>query len=391
MMNDEPSLKRRHFLLAIAFFAAIIVMPAAPLRAAAPEAQPTAQQPTTDLDAWTAAKRMGVGINIGNTLENTTAWETGWGNPPITKDHIQLLAGLGFKVVRLPVAWDTYAHDGRIDAKKMAHVAEVVDWITSAGMFCVLNIHWDGGWIDSDDKKRFAKTFHTFSPEAERKYQSYWSQIATYFVNRDEHLVFEALNEESNFDGAGSEKQAHDMLGHVNQLFIDTVRGTGGNNAKRLLIIAGYNTDIVKTTSGNFVIPKDTIPHKILLSVHYYTPWPFAGMTEDASWGKMRQTWGTVADFAELNRLLDKMQVYSIKNDIPVFIGEFGVDVKKDPDSRLRWMTAVAQGALARKMVPVLWEVGQEISRKPPIDVSPDMGAFLLDMKLIDPKQTEAH
>ena len=391
MMNDEPSLKRRHFLLAIAFFAAIIVMPAAPLPAAAPEAQPIAQRPATNLDAWTTAKRMGVGINIGNTLENTTAWETGWGNPPITKDHIQLLAGLGFKVVRLPVAWDTYAHDGRIDAKKMAHVAEVVDWITSAGMFCVLNIHWDGGWIDSDDKKRFAKTFHTFSPEAERKYQSYWSQIATYFVNRDEHLVFEALNEESNFDGAGSEKQAHDMLGHVNQLFIDTVRGTGGNNAKRLLIIAGYNTDIVKTTSGNFVIPKDTIPHKILLSVHYYTPWPFAGMTEDASWGKMRQTWGTVADFAELNRLLDKMQVYSIKNDIPVFIGEFGVDVKKDPDSRLRWMTAVAQGALARKMVPVLWEVGQEISRKPPIDVSPDIGAFLLDMKLIDPKQTEAH
>jgi len=391
MMNDEPSLKRRHFLLAIAFFAAIIVMPAAPLRAAAPEAQPTAQQPATDLDAWTAAKRMGVGINIGNTLENTTAWETGWGNPPITKDHIQLLAGLGFKVVRLPVAWDTYAHDGRIDAKKMAHVAEVVDWITSAGMFCVLNIHWDGGWIDSDDKKRFAKTFHTFSPEAERKYRNYWSQIATYFANRDEHLVFEALNEESNFDGAGSEKQAQAMLGHVNQLFIDIVRGTGGNNAKRLLIIAGYNTDIVKTTSGNFVIPKDTIPHKILLSVHYYTPWQFAGMTEDASWGKMRQTWGTAADFAELNGLLDKLQAYSTKNDIPVFIGEFGVDVRKDPDSRLRWMTAVAQGALARKMVPVLWEIGQEISRKPPIDVSPDMGAFLLDMKLIDPKQAEAH
>jgi endoglucanase len=258
-------------------------------------------------------------------------------------------------------------------------------------MFCVLNIHWDGGWIDSDDKKRFAKTFHTFSPEAERKYRNYWSQIATYFANRDEHLVFEALNEESNFDGAGSEKQAHAMLGHVNQLFIDIVRGTGGNNAKRLLIIAGYNTDIVKTTSGNFVIPKDTIPHKILLSVHYYTPWQFAGMTEDASWGKMRQTWGTAADFAELNGLLDKLQAYSTKNDIPVFIGEFGVDVRKDPDSRLRWMTAVAQGALARKMVPVLWEIGQEISRKPPIDVSPDMGAFLLDVKLIDPKQAEAH
>jgi endoglucanase len=389
-MNDEPLLMRRHILLATAFLAAIFVMPAGPVRAAAPEAQQTAQQQATELDAWTAARRMGVGINIGNTLENTTTWETGWGNPPITKDHIQLLAGLGFKVVRLPVAWDTYAHDGRIDAKKMAHVAEVVDWITSAGMFCVLNIHWDGGWIDSDDKKRFAKTFHTFSPEAERKYQSYWSQIATYFANRDEHLVFESLNEESNFDGAGSQKKAYETLGHVNQLFIDTVRASGGNNSKRLLIIAGYNTDIEKTASPDFAIPHDAVPHKLLLSVHYYTPWPFAGMTHDESWGKMRMTWGTPEDVAELGRNFDKMEAFSRKNDIPVFVGEFGVDVRKDPDSRLRWMTAVAQGALARKMVPVLWEIGQEITRKPPIDVSPYMGAFLVDMKLIDPKQAEA-
>jgi len=394
-MTYELSLMRRrnlarHVLLTVAFFAVIFVLAAAPVRAAAPEAPPTAQQPAPDLDAWSAAKRMGVGINIGNTLENTTTWETGWGNPPITKEHIQVLATLGFKVVRLPVAWDTYAHDGRIDPKKMEHVAEVVDWITSAGMFCVLNIHWDCGWIDSDDKKRFAATYHTFTPEAERKYQSYWSQIATYFANRDEHLVFEALNEESNFDGAGSDKQAHAVLGHVNQLFIDTVRGTGGNNAKRLLVIAGYNTDVVKTTSGNFVIPKDTVPHKLLLSVHYYTPWPFAGMTHDESWGKMRRTWGTGADIAELNGLLEKMKDFSAKHDIPVFIGEFGVDVSKDSDSRVRWMEAVAESALQRRMVPVLWEIGQEISRKPPIVISPEMASFLTDLKLVDPKDAEA-
>jgi endoglucanase len=374
-----------------ALLVAIPILSAVAISPAASAAQISAAEPVHDLDAWNTAHAMGVGINLGNTLDNTSSWETGWGNPPITKDHVQLLAALGFKVVRLPVAWDTYAHDGRIDPKKMAHVAEVVDWITSAGMFCVLNIHWDGGWIDSDDKKRFAKTYHTFSPEAERKYQSYWTQIATYFANRDQHLVFEALNEESNFDGAGSDKKAHAVLGHVNQLFVDTVRSTGGNNAKRLLIIAGYTTDIVKTTSGNFIIPRDTFPHKLLLSVHYYTPWPFVGMTEDASWGKMRRTWGTSSDIAELNGLLDRMQLFSTKNDIPVFIGEFGVDVRKDPDSRLRWMKAVAEGALARKMVPVLWEIGQEISRRPPIEISPEMGAFLVDMGLVkDPDEERA-
>src|SRR5687768_15738295 len=138
---------------------------------------------------------MGIGINIGNTLDNTTQWETGWGNPRITKEYVQSLAALGFKTVRVPVAWDTYARDGGIPEDKLARVGEVADWITAAGMFCVVNIHWDGGWIDSSNKERFAKTLHTFSPEAERKYSAYWTRIANYFAGRDGRLVFEALNE----------------------------------------------------------------------------------------------------------------------------------------------------------------------------------------------------
>ena len=149
---------------------AVLMMIGWSVRAAAAQAAPAPQAATADLDAWTAAKLMGIGVNIGNTLENTATWETGWGNPPITKEYVQSLKSLGFNVVRLPVAWDTYAHNGQIDRDKIKRVAEVADWITSAGMFCVVNIHWDGGWIDSDDKKRFAKTYHTFSPEAERKY-----------------------------------------------------------------------------------------------------------------------------------------------------------------------------------------------------------------------------
>ena len=254
---------------------------------------------------------MGIGINIGNTLENTATWETGWGNPPITREYIESLKALGFNTVRVPVAWDTYAHDGRIDRDKLRRVGEVADWITSQGMFCVINIHWDGGWINSDDQKRFAKTYHTFSPEAERKFQSYWSQIANYFADRDQHLVFESLNEESNFEKVGSEAKAYAILAHVNQLFVDTVRRSGGNNAKRLLIVAGYGTDFEKTSSSKYVLPKDEVPHKILISVHYYTPWPFAGMTHDESWGKMRPTWGTSADIDELNRLFNSMEAFS--------------------------------------------------------------------------------
>jgi endoglucanase len=319
-----------------------------------------------DLDAWNTAKLMGVGVNIGNTLDNTTSWETGWGNPRITKEFVQSLARLGFKTVRVPVAWDTYARNGRIAEDKLARVGEVVDWITAAGMFCVVNIHWDGGWIDSSAKKRFPKTFATFSPEAESKYISYWTQIASYFAGRNERLIFEALNEETKFEGAGSTQKAYATLTHVNQLFIDTVRKTGGNNANRLLIVTGYATDITKTTSSEYVLPKDTAPHRLLISVHYYTPWPFVGMTKDESWGKAAPTWGSDADIAELNRLFDAMQEFCKRNDLPAFVGEFGVTDRKETPSRVRWMSAVAEAALSRKMIPVLWDTGGDISRKPP-------------------------
>lgn len=321
---------------------------------------------TPEPNAWAAARQMGIGINIGNTLENTTTWETGWGNPPITKGYVQSLAALGFRTVRLPVAWDTYAHDGVIPPEKMARVSEVVDWITGAGMYCVINIHWDGGWIDSSNKEKFAKTYATFSADAERKYRAYWTQIATRFAGRDERVLFEALNEETHFENAGSVKDAYATLTRVNQIFIDTVRKTGGNNAQRLLIVTGYATDFTKTASDDYALPMDTAKDKLLLSVHYYTPWQFVGMTEDASWGKMMPTWGTSQDRAELTKLFDLMAGVSKRHGIPVFVGEYGATDKKETASRVRWMSAVANASLERKMVPVLWDTGGDVSRRPP-------------------------
>ncbi len=341
----------------------------APLAAA-----PRAPETMADLGAWAAVASMSPAINIGNTLDNTTSWETGWGNPPITKELVESLAHLGFKAVRLPVAWDTYATDGRIEADKLKRVSEVVDWITGAGMFCVLNIHWDGGWIDSGSKEKFPSTFATFSPEAEKKFRSYWEQISTFFAGKSEKLIFEALNEETNFTNAGSVDKAYATLTRVNQLFIDTVRKTGGNNPKRLLVIAGYSTDIEKTCASAYKLPKDTIPGKLFISVHYYTPYQFAGLTEDADWGKMMRTWGTDDDVKQLNRLFDMMKGFCTRNDIPAFIGEFGVATKnKEPSARVRWMSAVANAAMSRGMVPVLWDTGGDVSRNEPYAASPEL------------------
>jgi endoglucanase len=319
-----------------------------------------------ELDAWTAAARMAPGLNIGNTLENTTQWETGWGNPPITREFVRSLAALGFKTIRVPVAWDTYAVGGQIQPDKLSRVGEVVDFVLDAGMFAVVNIHWDGGWIDSGVKEKFPDTYATFSPVAEQKYKSYWTQIATYFAGKNERLLLEALNEETKFENEGGPEKAFATLTRVNQLFIDTVRATGGNNGKRLLIVTGYHTDFTKTCSEHYVLPKDTLPHKLFLSVHYYTPWPFCGMTKDESWGKMAHTWGSAGDLLELERLFDMMGDYSKRNDIPVFLGEYSASHEKEVASRARFMSAVTNAAHARKMVPVLWDTGHDIARQAP-------------------------
>lgn len=329
-------------------------------------------EPMADLDAWTAAGQMTPGFNIGNTLENTTTWETGWGNPVITRAYVEKLAALGFKTVRIPVAWDTYAKDDVIDPAKMARVEEVVNYVTGLGMFAVVNIHWDGGWIDSSDEKRFGPDVHArFTPEAERKYRAYWKQIAEHFAGRNEKVIFEALNEETNFAKAGTTEEAFATLTRVQQIFLDVVRTSGGNNQRRLVLVAGYHTDFQKTASEHYRLPSDPTPHRMFISVHYYTPWTFCGLTKDESWGKARPTWGTEDDYAELHRLFDLMQAFTQKHDLPAFIGEFGASHEKPMDQRGRFMAAVMKASIDRKMVPVLWDTGHDLSRTAPFTPSP--------------------
>jgi endoglucanase len=270
-------------------------------------------------------------------------------------------------------------------------VSEVVNWITEAGMFCVINIHWDGGWIDSDVKEKYPDTFATFSPEAEKKFRSYWTQISTFFAGRNEKVIFEALNEETNFTNAGSTEKAYATLTRVNQIFIDTVRKTGGNNDKRLLIVTGYATDITKTCAKAYKMPQDAVPKKLFISVHYYTPWQFCGLTEDADWGKMMTTWGSPADVKEIEKLFDMMKDFSTRNDAPVFLGEFGVVSNKESASRTRWMSAVAKGSIARKMVPVLWDTGNEVSRHEPYTATDELIQVLRNLGTGSAGATAAH
>jgi endoglucanase len=312
------------------------------------------------------AADLGFGTNIGNTFDNTTQWEVGWGQPLVSKAYIDGMASRGIKTVRVPVAWNTYASNGTVNPTHFARVKEVVGWIEAAGMYSIVNIHWDGGWIfNQDTADQFKLTAAT-----KTRFASYWTQIASGFNDVGHHLILEGLNEEGRFYVDGDQSKAPDYaaLNELNQLFVTTVRAQGGFNKTRALLIAGFNTDIDLTCVDAFTRPNDPAgPGKLFLSLHYYTPFTFAGLDEVASWGSPATTWGTAAEKATLEALFAKAAAFSVKKELPVIVGEFGVtrgtNYPREAASRALWMQSVAKAAKSNHMVPVLWDTGSEISR----------------------------
>lgn len=322
------------------------------------------------VDARALVKALGFGTNIGNTLENTATWETGWGQPLITQAFINGLASRGIKTVRVPVAWNTYANNGVIDAAKMERVKQVVGFITSAGMYAIVNIHWDGGWINNEN----GSPPFSLTSEIKTKFASYWKQIGTAFSAVDHKLILEGMNEEGSWTTDGQKYGTPNIppLNEMNQLFVTTVRAQGGYNATRALLIAGFNTDLDKTCVPAFTVPNDPAgAGKLFLSIHYYTPWTFTikEKNEGANDSQpVSTTWGTAAEKQALENAFSKLATCSSDKKIPIILGEFGVARGTDPyvrqaASRVAWMTAVAKASVSRGIVPVLWDTGSEISR----------------------------
>lgn len=328
--------------------------------------------PTTqmrDITTMELVRDMGIGINLGNTMEaagdwiaqytdgSVKAYETAWGSPVITKEIIQGYADEGFGVLRIPVAWSNrMVQDGSytIDSELTKRIHEIVDWTLETGMYAIINIHWDNGWVNK---------FPENKTECMKRYETMWTQISTSFRDYGDKLMFESQNEELGWDslwnkwGGPSDKEgSYSLVNEVNQKFVDTVRKTGSNNDKRHLLISGYNTGIDVTCDPLFKMPHDPAG-RCAVSVHYYTPPGFAILEEDADWGKATSTWGTEADFNELNYYMDMMKTNFIDKGIPVIVGEYGCPIKnKEPDSVRLFLSSVCKAAYDRQLCPVLWD-----------------------------------
>ena len=134
------------------------------------------------------ASKMKLGWNIGNTLE-ATGGETAWGNPKVTKALIDFVKANGFNAIRIPCSWNQYlanSTNAQIKADWLARVKEVVQYCVDNDMYVIVNIHWDGGWLENNCTE--AKKV-----ENNAKQKAFWEQIATQLRGFDEHYFLLVL------------------------------------------------------------------------------------------------------------------------------------------------------------------------------------------------------
>lgn len=330
------------------------------------------------LTALEATRLMGNGINLGNTLEacdnnvgiKTNAplsYETHWGQPKTTQAMIDGMKAAGFDTIRIPVAWMTnathlYEGDYTIDADYMDRVEEVVRYARKAGMYVIINDHWDGGWYGM-----FGSESAETRALAMEAYKGMWQQIAERFRDYSDYLIFESANEElgGRFDENSplycsdsvvtylNDDERYALTNKINQTFVDVVRATGGNNATRFLLIAGYSTDINQTCDDRFQMPKDTADSKLMVSVHYYDPWSYCGASSAASATK----WGKVSDYEYMDQQLAKMTKFT-EAGYGVVIGEYGALPCSDglKDNTLAYHTAFLDACTKYNLTNCLWD-----------------------------------
>ena len=270
---------------------------------------PTAAQ-NADLTANEFVSQMKTGWNLGNSLDShygapksggNLSQETVWGNPKITQEQINLVKAQGFDVIRVPVSWYTHTYRDEngtihISSEWLERVHEVVDYCINAGFYVIINTHHDGEILHAGVSD---KNFDQVKADA----SSLWSEISAYFSSYDDHLIFESYNEIDNLDKSWNfGKKAASQMNELNQIFVDTVRASGGNNSSRLLMVPTLLDNPRDKFQKAFVLPTDTASGKLIVTVHNYSQTFDQTMDNTfsniATFSKNIGEWGTTAKFS---------------------------------------------------------------------------------------------
>lgn len=217
------------------------------------------------------------GINFGNIFD----WSIDKKNPVyfpkeertysiptcITKERIDFYANEGFDVVRFPITWLGYVDDSNnytIDAEYLEAIKEIVDNAIANDMYIIINVHHDTlYWLN----------LANYSDETIEKFRRIWEQVADYFKDYDEHLIFESLNEaryNSDWDGNTPGLDLHTKFNNLQKVFYDTVRASGGNNPLRYLMFETYGAQAKVAHCRSVWVPSVDEDSHIMMSLHHY-------------------------------------------------------------------------------------------------------------------------
>ena len=302
-----------------------------------------------------------IGWNLGNTFDAKPAdvtglsTETSWGNPKVTKELIDLVKEAGFNAVRVPVTWGNHMDaNNQVDPAWMERVAEVVGYVLDNDMYCVLNVHHDtgtDGWL---------RASRAHDPQMRDQFAALWSQIATHFADHPDKLLFESFNEILTDDNAWNAPpvDAVKVTNELNQLFVDTVRATGGNNALRCLVVNTYAASTDNIALSYFELPKDSIENRLIMEVHVYSPFQFT-----------HEDYPTEISYSEpsVKTPISTMFVKFAYSGVPVIIGEFGCADKENDIERVSWTKYFVDTATSYGIKCFWWDNGSQyaiINRK---------------------------
>ena len=327
---------------------------------------------TTAITPEIVFNAMGPGWNMGNHMDaisNGVSGETLWGNPKCTQSTFDGVKAAGFKAVRICVTWTGHIGDApayRIEDKWMDRVAEIIGYAEKAGLVAIINTHHDESyWLDIKP----AYTSSSTNEKVKDEIFCVWTQIANRFKDKGEWLVFESMNEIQDGGWGWSDafkanpEAQYKVLNEWNQVFVDAVRCTGGNNSTRWLGVPGYAASPGFTIAG-LVLPKDyTDANRLMVAVHDYDPYNYT--LNDP----LVRQWGHTADADKRVSAADEEGVVAVFNQlkeayldkgIPVYIGEMGCSRHPADDLPYQkyYMEYFCKAAADRLLPMYLWDNG---------------------------------
>ncbi len=300
-----------------------------------------------DISSFDLVAEMGVGWNLGNSFDVTSRDKTLWGNPLPSKAIIDAIAKKGFRTLRIPITWGYHQNETApftIESNYLDRVKSVVDYGFQNKMHVIINVHHDNEWV---------RPIATEATATNERLSSLWTQVALFFQDYNDSLIFEALNE-PRLEGipeewTGGTPDGRMFINDFNKTAVDAIRATGGNNELRHIMIPTWAASTVPMAMDDLTIPNND--DKIIISLHTYFPWPFAGQG--------MESWGSDQDKADLAAELDKVrQKWIIEERRPVILGEWGSIDRNPIEERIEYAEFYAKEAAERELLTVVWDDG---------------------------------